>query len=155
MTATIPTLLVLTGMGIPPYSARGITQTYQPIGGASNMRRTVNGVLRDISDPLFQKYASTLTCSDMDVPAVDGVWPGMQLTVDWIQELCVQGEFEVSSEGDSDGSHLGRTPVPGSVRIADGFTFFRPRMSMLVTAYNVSRNEWQAVTGWSMSLEEV
>lgn len=154
MAPTIPTLLVISGVGIPPYSARGITQTFQPIAASVSMRRTVNGALKDISDPLFQKYATTISCSDMDSPAIDGVWPGLQVSVDWVAELAVEGEFEETSEGVSEGS-LGRTPVPGSVRVADGFTFYRPRMTMLITSHNVNRDEWGAVTGWSMALEEV
>lgn len=151
---TIPTVLALTGVGIPPYSARGIMQTYSHIGNAGNLRRTINGALKDISDPLFRKYASQLSASDMDPPAIDGVWPGLQVSVDWVAELAVQGEHEESSEGVSEGS-LGRIPVPGSVRIDGGYTFYRPRMDMLIVGFNVNVDEWGAATSWTMSLEEV
>jgi hypothetical protein len=56
------TLLVLDGQGLPPYAARGITQTLDPINQAANLRRTVNGDLKDISFSSFRKYKSTLSC---------------------------------------------------------------------------------------------
>jgi hypothetical protein len=157
---TIPTLLVLTGVGIPPYSARGLTQTLVPIGQSAQYRRTINGALRDLSDETFRKYSSIIRGDDMDPPALDGVWPGLILTVDCIPELCFAGAIgtEVGTEGTEElatEQTYGKTPVPGSIREADGFIFFRPRLQMLVTDFNIDRNEWQATTGWTLALEEV
>jgi hypothetical protein len=70
------TLLTLSAIGIPPYSARGLKQTLTPINAATQLRRTVNGALTDVADPLFRKYASIITGGDVDPPAVDMVWPG-------------------------------------------------------------------------------
>jgi len=38
---------------VPPYSARGLTQTLTPIAAAANMRRTINGELLDLSAGQF------------------------------------------------------------------------------------------------------
>ena len=42
------TELVISGIDIAPYSARGLTQTLEPIRQSQQLRRTVNGVLIDI-----------------------------------------------------------------------------------------------------------
>src|SRR5436309_12059154 len=81
------TLLALTGIGIPDYSARGLTQTLEPIEAAASLRRTVNGGLKDLSFAQFRKYRSTISCRDQEPPAVDGVWPGQVVTIDCIAEL--------------------------------------------------------------------
>jgi hypothetical protein len=57
------TLLVLTGIGIPDYSARGLTQTLEPIEAALSQRRTVNGGLKDLSFAQFRKYKSSISCA--------------------------------------------------------------------------------------------
>lgn len=147
---TTNTVLSLSGMGIPPYSARGLTQTLSPIAAAANMRRTVNGALVDVSDSVFRKFSSVIRGSDIDPPAVEGVWPGLLVSVDCIVELAQESE---STEGGTEG--LDKTAVPGSTRYEDGFVFYRPRLNMRVTNFEVSKNEWGAVTDWTLSLEEL
>ena len=140
------TLLVIAPIGLPPYAARGLKQSLTPIGAATAMRRTVNGTLVDLSDPAFRKYASTISCSDQQAPAVDGVWPGDTVIVDCIVELAREaGTGDVGA---------GRTVVPGSEREEGDFVFYRPRLTMLVTGHQVNRDEYGATTDWSMTLEE-
>lgn len=150
---TQPTVLVLTGIGIPPYSARGLKQTLAPIDAASNMKRTINGGLADVSDPLFRKYQSTITGSDQSPPATDLVWPGRLLSVDCIVELSQEGSLTATDPiiiGD-----LGRVPVEWPPREADGFVFYRPRLTMRVTGWNIDTDEWDKAIGWTLNLEEV
>lgn len=141
----VDTLLVLTGMGIPQYSARGLTQTLTPIAAKSLMKRTVNGVLVDLSASQFEKYQSEISGHDCDPPAIDGIWQGMQLTVDCIPELGY-----LSAGGSPE-----RTVVAGSSRISDLFTFYRPQIIFLVTNFSNSKDEWGASVAWTLSLEEV
>jgi hypothetical protein len=72
---TDDTLLVLSGIGVPDYSARGLRHTLEPIEASASLRRTVNGALVDLSFAQFRKYKSTISCQDQEPPAVDGVWP--------------------------------------------------------------------------------
>ncbi len=139
------TILALTGMGITPYSARGLTQSLEPIEAIKTARRTINGALKDLSQPQFQKYKSTINGTDQDPPAVDGIWPGMVLTVDCIAELAAP----TNSAGPI------RPIVPGSQRDADGFTFYRPRLSMMIVGFTVTKDEWGATVSWQLQLEEV
>jgi hypothetical protein len=138
------TLLLLSGIGIPAWSARGLTQTLQPIEAAGSQRRTVNGTLVDLSLSQFRKYRSTIRCSDMEAPALDGIWPGHVVTVDCVTELSCPS---VASPA--------KTVVPGSQRLQGGFTFYRPRLVMQVIGLSIEKNEWGAVTGWTLELEEV
>lgn len=138
------TLLTITGFGLTPYSARGIQQTLEPIAQSSNLRRTVNGALVDVSAPEFRKYRSVISCEDMNVPAIDGVWPGQQVTVDCVAELSYL----------TSGGTAQRTAVAGSSRTAGSFTFYRPRLTMRIVTFNQSIDETGAVIGWQLELEE-
>ena len=137
------TLLVITGL-ITPYSARGLQQTLEPIQEASQLRRTVNGTLVDLSVPALRKYASTISADDQAVPALNGVWPGAQVTVDCVAELAY-----LTATGTPE-----RTVVPGSSRVSGSWTFYRPRLTMRIVEYQTQVDEWNAVVGWSMRLEE-
>jgi hypothetical protein len=145
VTAANPTLLKIDALGIPPYSARGLKQTLTPIQQASQLRRTVNGGLKDISFDGFKKYASTISGSDQMPPAVDGIWPGLQVTVECISELSYK-----TAGGSPD-----RTVVSGSSRVVGDFTFYRPSLTMRIASFNVDTDEWGAVVSWSMTLEEI
>ena len=134
--------LVITGIGLPPASIRGVTQTLRPIAAAQQSMRTVNGALVDVSAAAMRKYASTITCRDQAPPALSGVWPGALVTVDCVAELVY-----ATATGTPE-----RTVVESR---ADGdFTFYRPRLSMRVLSWSTDRDEWGAVVGWSMELEE-
>lgn len=139
------TVLTLSGVGVPPYSARGLQQTITPIGASVQLHRTINGALRDFSAPQFKKFSSVITGNDMDPPAVDGVWPGKEVTVACIAELAVAGSKSV----------FDRPAVAGSVRQEGGFTFYRPILTMRVVDFEVRRDEWGAAVSWTMELEEV
>ena len=70
------TLLAISVMGVPLYSARGLSQTLETIDGAKMMRRSINGVLTDLAHSQFRKYKSKITCSDIRAPALDELEPG-------------------------------------------------------------------------------
>jgi len=139
------TQLIITGMGITPYSARGLSQTLTPIDAAKVVRRSVNGVLYDLSYEQFHKYASKITCQDQATPAIDGVWPGAEVTV-----YCVA---ELSRLTDTEGPR--RPVVPGSERVDGAFTYYRPILEMLVVGFSNGLDEWAADYQWSLDLEEI
>ena len=138
------TLLVLSGIGIPDYTARGLTESLSLIGGAANLRRTVNGGLKDLSAGQFRKYRLEISCADQETPVIQNMWPGIQVTVDCVSELAY-----LTSGGSPE-----RTVVPGSSRVNGSFTVYRPRLTMRVMEFNVQKDEWGAVTSWTLSLEE-
>jgi hypothetical protein len=147
MAASPDTLLVVSGDNgdiIAAYSARGLTQTLDHIDAAAVTARTVNGALIDLSPVQFRKYKSQVSCTDVETPALDGVWPGMVVTVDCVAEL-----------GYATGGTATRPVVPGSERVAGAWTYYRPRLDMRVTEYTVSRDEYGHEIQWSMSLEEL
>ncbi|MEJ6845079.1 hypothetical protein V3589_02500 [Sinorhizobium fredii] len=139
------TLLVLTGIGVAPYSARGLEQTLQPINGAGQLRRTINGTLIDLSESQLRKFTSTISGSDQLSPALNGVWPGETVTVDCIVELCYP-----TSGGSPD-----RPVVSGSSRLEGAMTYYRPQLSMRVTDWQIREDEWGREVGWTLQLEEV
>lgn len=133
--------------GVPRFSARGAVQTLTPIQASGTVRRTVNGELKSLSNDRFQKFSSSITVQDERAPpALDGIWPGMTIVVDCISELG----YETGKAG---APH--KTVVAGSPRTEQGFTFYRPKLTMKVISYSQTKDEWGAVNGWSMELEEV
>jgi hypothetical protein len=139
------TLLEITGPGIAPYSARGITQTLATIQAAQNMRRTINGTLLDISASQFRKYASNISCADQLAPAFDGLWPGQALTVHCVAELSYK----------TLGGSPSRPAVPGSSRTEGAYTYYRPILQMRVVSPSMSADEYAAQNQWSIDLEEI
>lgn len=138
------TNLSITGLSISPYSARGLTQTLEPIAAASQLRRTVNGALVDVSASQLRKYRSTISCSDANAPALDGVWPGQSVTVNCAVELSYL----------TSGGSPARPVVSGSSRTEGSYTFYRPQLTMRVVSHSVQFDEYGATTGWTLELEE-
>jgi hypothetical protein len=139
------TLLVISGFGVPPFSARGLTQTLEPIAAALKQRRTVNGVLVNVAPTQFQKYKSKITCHDMMAPAIDGVFPGLIVTVDCVAELSYL----------TAGGTPQRTVVDSSSHVEGAYTWYRPRLTMMMGPLTESQDEYGAAVAWSIDLEEV
>lgn len=140
------TVLRMVGVGVPPYSVRGAKQSLAPIDQATNLKRTVNGALKDISFTGFRKYKSTISCSDMRPPNFDGKWPGLTVTVDCIAELSFTPD---------EGETRQRPAVPGSEHTEGAHTVYRPRLIMKIINLSQDTDEYDHVTGWTMDLEEV
>jgi hypothetical protein len=147
VTATVPydTLLTISGIGIAPYSARGLRESLTPIAQTQKLARTVNGTAIDISPPQMRKYSLAIQCEDMNVPAIDGIWPGMQLTIGCVSELS----FLTS------GGTAGRSMVADSLRFEGDYSFYRPELVVLVTNFSAQTDEYGATLSWSLEGEEV
>lgn len=140
------TVLELTGIGVAPYSTRAATQTLEPIQQAgAGVYRDVNGNLQVAGGTSFQKYKSTITCTDQMPAALDGVWPGKLVTVKCISTLGYA----------TAGGSPQRTVVSGSSFTEGSFTIYRPELDMMVVAFSVQTDEWGAEVSWRMDLEEV
>ena len=142
------TLLSISSFGTMLYQARGLTQTLEVISEATQLERFIDGTLGDLSAPQFRKYASTITCpSDVEAPPLDGVWPGMEVTVE-----CVVGLSYLTSSGN--GPH-NRPEVSGSSYVLGAYTFYRPVLVMRVRKVQTHFDEWKCIVGWTIELEEV
>ena len=139
------TILVLSGVGVPRWSARGLTQTLSPIEQAGNFSRSINGTLMDLSAEQFQKFKSTITCTDQRAPAMAGLWPGQEVEVECVCELV---------HVEDTGAPI-RPVVTGSERTEEGFVFYRPVLQMRVISFETSKDEWAADVPWQMELEEI
>lgn len=139
------TLLDIAELQSSDYALRGLRQTLKPIDQASQAKRTINGTLIDNSASQFRKYISTIACSDQLPPALDGVFPGDQVTVN-----CAL-EFSYVTAGGSPN----RSVVSGSSRTEGAFTFYRPQLTMLILGFNKELDEWNRVVSWQLDLEEV
>jgi hypothetical protein len=140
------TLLTISGFGNMIYQARGLTQTLEHIQAASQMSRTINGTLLDVSAPQFRKYQSKITVPDeVEAPPLDGVWPGMTVTVGCAIYLCYPHT----------NPSPGRPEVSGSSYSENGFTFYRPLLTMKVKDFEQHLDEWGRKNGWTLDLEEV
>lgn len=141
------TLLTISSFGNMIYQARGLTQTLEPIGAASQLERTINGVLVDLSAPQFRKYQSKITVGDeVEHPPLDNIWPG--------QEVIVQCAIQLVYPVGRSGSPL-RPAVSGSTFTENGFVFYRPVLTMRVRSFEQHLDEWKRQVGWTLDLEEV
>jgi hypothetical protein len=140
------TLLTLSFMDIPPYSARGLKQSIGPISMAGQLARDWNGALLDLSNPNFRKYQTRISGNDQAPPAIDGIWPGLQVTIGCLQELS----YKTGMAGAPN-----RPPVAGSSRVEGAFTFYRPQLVCRITGFDVDEDEYGAQIGWSLEAEEV
>ena len=142
------TLLVISGVDLPPWSCFGIEQSLVPLAQQVQAVRTVNGNLLNLAGDQFNgKYASEISCSDRTrVPALDGVYLGQVVTVDCVIELAYL---------DGSGATPTKDVVPGSSRTEGDYVFYRPRLEMMIIDHQVSFNEAGVEVGWSLTLEEV
>lgn len=139
------TLLTISGQGVSPFSARGLTQTLAHIDAAKYLRRSVNGSLVDLSQPQFRKYETTISCNDQNAPAFEGLAIGAQVDVECVATLSYK----------TAGGSPGRPVVTDSSRVDGSYTIYRPRLTMRVTAWNTTEDEYGAAVSWSLSLEEI
>ena len=141
------TLLVMSPIGVPLYSARGLTQTLTPVSEAKpTPRRTINGELRWLGLTQMQKYESVISCTDQDAPRLDGIWPGQAVLVNCVCELAYVT-----------GGSPGRTVVPGTTprTTADGFEYYYPQIAFMVVDYNTSMAEYEHDYQWQLTLREI
>ncbi|MFO1147811.1 MAG: hypothetical protein U1E62_05475 [Alsobacter sp.] len=140
-----PTEVSWDGPGVQPYSARGLSHTYEMIPAAGVVRRTINGTLRDRSVEQFRLFKTTIAGTDVMAPAFEGIYPGVILTVEcgfWLSYPTGGGSPS--------------RPVVDSYTY-EAFTFYRPRLSMMVMPGSPS-NTFDvngARNGWKLELEEV
>ena len=141
------TLLSISGFGNFQYQARGLTQTLELIGESQQLERTINGRLIDLSVAQFRKYKTTISVSDeVEFPPLDGVYPGMEITVDCALYLC----YPTGRAGSPN-----RDEVSGSSYTDGGMTFYRPRLVMRVASFQSRVDEWKRQVGWNLDAEEV
>lgn len=140
------TLLVMNTIGVPLYSARGLTQTLTPAAEAKpTPRRTVNGELRWLGLSQMRKYDSVITCTDQQAPAFNGVWPGMEVLVDCVCELAYK----------TSGGSPAYDVVSGSSYVVGDFTYYRPQIAFMVTDWQQSTPEYTHDYEWQLSLREI
>lgn len=139
------TLLIMTPVGVPLYSARGLAQTVTPSADAKPTPvRTVNGEARFLGGSQMRKYDSVITCTDQNPPPFGEMWPGDDIVIDCVFEFSYQ-------------SHTGspeRTPVSGSEREVGDFTLYRPRIEFLVVDFSKSYDEYAHTYSWQLTLTE-
>jgi len=146
--ANADTILSISSFGNMLYQARGLSQTLTVIAAATQQERTINGTLTDVSAAQFRKYASKIIVpSDVNAPPLDGVFPGMIVTVQ-----CAVGLSYLTSGGN--GPHH-RPEVSGSVYTEGAYTFYRPELEMMIKTVETQFDEWKNVVGWTLDLEEV
>jgi hypothetical protein len=138
------TILNLQGLGVPSWSARGLTETLTLIEAAAQITRSINGKVLNWSQPQFRKYRITLSCTDQRVLAFDGIWPGAEVIIDCVTELA----YPVGGTPE-------RTPVGGSERTEGSFVFYRPQIWCFFVGFNTNTPEYEATPGWEARFEEI
>lgn len=139
-------LLTITGLGGFQYQARGLSQTLTVIKQTQQQLRTINGRMRDVSNHAFRKYASKVTCTDINAPPLDNLFPGMVVFVECAAVLS----YKTGNVGSPN-----REQVSGSSWTLGEFTFYRPVLEMMVMDVQQTFEEWKSDYIWSIDFEEV
>ncbi len=137
------TLLILTNMGVPFYSARGLSQSITPIKQSDQQEYDINGNLLDLSYAQFRKYSTVISCTDMRTPAIDGIWPGQVVIISCVCELS----YPV-------GGTPQRSVVSGSSRTENGMVFYRPILTCRIGSWQDQVGEYSADYQWQMPFLE-
>lgn len=168
---TDETILKLGDIEFPVGSARGISQTIQPIDNG-DVRRTVNGTLLDLTRIQNRKFESQIRLQDQATPTFIGFFKGSILVVESIVP------FRELVNPASTTQTIIRTPVTGSVTgiesvsglvvdpisvVGEDITFantvnlikYRPVLTMMILAITLDADEYAATEGWVIDLEEV
>lgn len=135
--------LVVGTIAFPLGSARGISAQCAPIAQRAIFRRTVNGELMFLGEPQYDLWGVSLSVSDQRA-ASDALALGSVHVVD----LPVWWNHP-------NGGTPRRPYVPGSTYVEGTNTHYRPRMTMMVTGYQEQHDEWGAIVGWTLALEEL
>lgn len=148
MPAPIALILEFGGSGqdaLPPYSSRVATQTLDPIAGGGEITRDVNGEVIDLVAPQFRLLKSTISCTDRQPLAVNGVWRGM---------LCICHCIAKRSYRTLGGSPDREVRSDVAAVVQGDFTIYRPKLTMVVFDYRASFDDWGALVSWQLDLEE-
>lgn len=151
------TLLLITPLSggselvLTPYSARGLTQTLEPVAGPGAggsalgtwLRESTNGELLDLSYPWFRKLQSVISCSDTNTPCLDEAWMGQLCLVD----CACERNYPT-------GGSPARPEVSGSSRVEGAITFYRPQLTMRITGIKSTFAEYKADYSWQIDLRE-
>lgn len=158
------TLLILDGMGVPLYSARGLTQDFDMIdqAGASLLRDT-DGNLQDFSPPndIFHKYVTTISNTDLRLPRISGIWPGFLVNVHCVFEFCyptiggVADRPKVPNAYNAQGRFISPPTVGVDTRVEGDFTYYRPIFACRVRKISGGKKEYPGDTNWTIIAEEV
>jgi len=136
-------LLKISPMGVPPYSARQAIQSLDPI--AAVFGRTVDGEIIDLTPPQFRLWKTSISCTDTQSPAINGISIGMVVVIECVAEI----------KWKTDGGSPDRPIVDGSEREDGEWTYGRPILTMMITNHSVQMNEFQRAISWKIDAEEV
>jgi hypothetical protein len=78
------------------------------------------------------------------VPALDGIWPGDEFTM----ECACNLSYPV-------GGTAQRPAVTGSEFTDEGFVFYRPVLEVQFVSFEYTFDEWGASVGWTADFVEV
>lgn len=142
--ASDETVLVMSLVGLPPGSARGVKQSIKMIPGAAQFRRTINYTLVNTAPPAAQLFATEISCDDLNVPCLNSITIGTELVLDCVAELTWK----------TVGGSPSRPIVDGSTYTVGEFTVGRPRLNVTVTDFQYDTDETEAKVGWRLTAEE-
>lgn len=148
------TLLVINGLPFSNFATRGVKETVEPLEDSSQFRRTVNKILRytGVGEPA-RKFKFSYSGEDLKGLPVNALYIGKPVIFHGITEFGEYGNLPSNPDLWTDNI---RPMVPGSLRQGiDGFIYYRPIISGLITSFSTNEDEWGAVTSWSLEIEEV
>lgn len=128
------------GAHVARYSARDVTQTYEPDYDPVQ-ERDVNGALIDLTPTQLKKLRTTIEGEDVEPPAFAHLRRGDVLSVRWAVRVAGEPGAPFATTEDS--------------ITVEGTTYYRPHIDMMVESFRVDTEEWQARSRWTLALRQV
>lgn len=75
------TELEISGIAIPARADDTVSVRISPESSAADMRRTVNGDLKNIAREVFRKYAISVSGTGINLPSIAGIWQGQYVEI--------------------------------------------------------------------------
>ncbi len=168
----LETVLSISSLGFPIFSARGCEQILEPISQDHQFFRNIDGDLI-FNGHSCKKYKTRIQCKDHYPPATDRLTIGDIVEVSCLSTLCqtyinikqsleielqkkaVIDSIDVSCDHQNipfelKGTTIFLPSVSGNVLVS-----YRPILTMRFLGYSFSTHEWDMTTEWSMTFEEM
>jgi len=172
------TVLTMTGVGLPPFSARGCLQALAPIQ-TGELRRTINGDLCYTGKTQHHKFSSKIICRDKAPLSFNHLWIGAKVNVGCIQPIIQEFigdgktkefslirpmiEHSLTLENVEDAEVIYKAKASEQKVALDEvpaigekiLVRYRPRLKMCITHFGFDRDEWGLSQKWEVHLEEL
>lgn len=150
--------LLINGKKLLVGSDWNVSVDIQPIAGASNMRRTINGEMISLARSVFRKYRVSISGSGRRAPEISHMMPGDHVQITAPEPIFTNG----ADFGRVIVERVGVKATGGQIAVGPGDYFpvpvvgvgVRPVFECMITGVSVGYDERTKDYNWRLEAEE-